>query len=576
MPGHRKQTTSQTTKRTTATAPKAATVKATAGKSITVKGKATRVKAASQQPIVPWLITGTVEAERRGVDTNSENNRKTVNQYVETLVERDPLLFRARAYYDLLPIGTGIKVSSKYPAIDGVAKRWWVTAVMDERQSRVSIDLFATGNAVARVPIGKDVNELPTVELIPVSQIEKIITDANGTPTHYMRVWRVVVYGTEAIPDGPVEGRKVVTATEKVMTEYIPAAEIVHTAINVGSKDLRGISPLQVAAKWATVYSRSLEGIHLKSLVNGFLAFHAKVLGVDESDEQVQSLRDMFDDTLIDRTDLNGVAYRTIPQGQVLTTSENVTMEALGPGNQAGSMDAELRRLMLMTAVACGIPEFAFSDGNYANLASSESQANPFFRQMQSHQRAVVRHIRGIYKLVFDRFVTVNKMFADGTILNELKAEGMGHLSDAVMIAAPDILTPSVEKLGPVVAELVAAEIVSREHANQMLGNDWSTMSEQIQKEKAAGFVSAPAAPPAGTIAFAADRAATESPVDAKRAVMRKITREYFEAVKGSGGDAAKMKAAHTKWLADMKAAMGELIDTAKAVGVESINGKKG
>ena len=445
-----------------------------------------------QAPTIAGMSTGLNESERRGQDLYSEGNRQRMAASIETLRERNPLIYRMVDYFTRLALKEGMSVGSEEPAIDAIAKRIWSANNMDDNQQRWLTETFQSGMFVGRVVADELRPAIPAWVIYPTSQV-KHIAMRNGMPWYYTIEWREGQY-VEPRPAGVHEGRSLQYAGERWYSEDIPAEQIVLVSISVGAKDVRGISPLQTMIKWAILYGRSLESQHLLTIARSMLALHIKLGGADINDPQVVATRDYIEGLLVDRTDLDGFSYKTMPTGQILVTGDQVEMQGVSVmGNKASadSSETETRRLLLMAAVGPGAPEVFLGDGNFANLASADAQSNPFFQIISGWQQAAKREVRGMMRLSFDALVRSGAFPQSEALLRKHNVE---HLADLVQVHAPDIMAPSIEKLGPVAAQLVASKTWSRQYANKKMGTDitWEEMSHQIDEEIAAGYVSDP------------------------------------------------------------------------------------
>lgn len=456
------------------------------------RGKAKTALAATgtQTNPFPWLMGGREKPETRGVD--ERNSRADLNaQQIDTERHRDPIVFRAVDYFDKLPLGTGLNIESDNEVVLMAARRFWRANDLDSVQHQVAIELAQTAMVVAHLP--KDVppdglNALaytPTLELVPTGQVQRIATKL-GKPWYFRRQWEDREYPE---PSGEIKAGKSSLVGLPVWYEQdIPAEDVVYTAINRGAKELRGVSMLQPALYWTKLYARTLKMVYVHSVAKAFLAFQVKVQGMTEGSKAFDELKDRLENSLINQLDPSGEEYKALATGQALITGQNVDVSVLSSKVAADSQDDEKRRLLLQAAVATGLPEVFLSDGNYANLASSMTQSNPFFRLMQSHQATLVEFFRKVFEKAFDRYLEAG-WFKDVPL-----EPGMVHVSDHLKISAPDILTPDIATLGPVVATLTTGGNISLQQGAALLGLDWDETKEQLLAEKAEGLTPTPPA----------------------------------------------------------------------------------
>jgi len=435
--------------------------------------------------------SGRRQSERRGIDDWSPTDKKRA-ETIETARRADPIISRGIQYYVMLSIGTGLRLDSRKEdgadssggdAVLDFCRTFWDANEMDDQQEVIATELTGHANLYAHMPKPTRVDPrefVPGMQLIPSGQIFRIATK-DGKPWYYRRQWRDRDY---AEPEkGVREGVKAKDSREKIFEQDIMAEEMVHFAMNRGAQDLRGVSMFEAAIYWSTLYHRVLDTVWAYAVARSMFATHITV--DDANPDQVEKTKNYIQDNiLVDREDPTGQTYKTIGVGQVLTTGGGITIEQLTQSMAAGTIDAEIRRVLLMAAVALGLPEFALSDGNYSNLASSQSQNAPFFRTLLSHQHHITRAIRRILRKALDWYVVAGK-----SGIKSIKPPDDGsHIVDWIEIIAPNVLEPEVSAIGSIVLQLVTGGIWSKEYANQFLGTDWDKMMDQIKAEKDAGF----------------------------------------------------------------------------------------
>jgi len=532
----------------------------------------------SHDPILDFILTGKIDPRSRGTDQANTTQKRNLSKVIGTLRERDPLIFRTVDYHDKLAIGAGLSWTARQPAVKDITERIWSENDFDDLASRIVVELFCSGAACNRVPPTESKLFLPRVDLIPDSQIKQIATTETGEPWYYTREWTTRIYPNPK--DGAYQGSPALSSTPKQMCEDIPADQVVYQAINRGAKDVRGVSPLESMVKWSTLYGRSLESIYMLSMAKSFLAFHMELQGDDPEDERVKSMRDMIDEQLVDKTDLNGQVYRSLPTGQFIVTGEGAKINPLGAQVNAGSMADEVRRLMLMAAVGPGVPEVFFSDGDYSNLASSATQANPFFKLMMAFQAKIIRIMKLILRKCFDQ------MMVHGILMDIPLEPGMQHPVDYVDITGPDILTPDVAVLGPVAVQLMDSGAWSPQYACKRLGVEggWEQMQKEIEEAKAKGWKPRPTQVSFGfngpsnvepDLSGLARRHLTErheetvKPMRESRARMQESVKGLFEAIKGSDKKPETVKALVDAWKQGATSEITSVIEDTRVIGQE-------
>ena len=555
------------------------------------------MKAATQQND-PWgyLLKGNKVAKERGHDKFGASQKKMLQQ-LETQRDRDPVLFRAVNYFVQLGLGSGITWTCEDKKLAPIIKAIWRANRLDKAQTEMAIEFATSGNLFSRVPPLKQPapdskQVIPGIDTMPTCQIDKIATK-DGEVWYYRRVWEELVYPEPT--KGVQKSDTAITTTKESRFEDILADEVVHTKMMAGASELRGVSSLQPAAHWSQLYGRTVETVWMAAVARAMFFFHAEL--EEGGEDALEKFVDAIESQMVTRTDPAGFDYSTVPIGQVLATTGGVKFTALGGDVKGGAVDDEMRRVLLMAATAMGMPEFALSDGNYSNLASAESQSNPFYRLMQSFQDDIIDHITEVLKICLDRL-------GDAKLLPGVKlADGQDHPIDLVTVNGPDILSKDIVGLGAVLVNMVNADIVSRKRAAEMLGEDWNIIEEQIKAERKAGFTKPttqpaqqPGGPPGGSMLpfpidalrsmnLSNDPAKTEDgkprhpeiykKMRAIRTGMLDVLDQYRNSLLLAGDDTNEQQAAVAIFYSEMIAKFKELLTVSRETGKESVEDGK-
>ena len=519
---------------------------------------------------------GFVSSKKRGQDTWSTADSMTL-QEIETLRKRNPLVFRMVDFYDKITMGTGVTITCEDEAVLVPAMQFWKLNDGRNFQHQAAVELAGTGNAYVWVP-PIDVNDdglatVPKMVLIPSCQIERIATK-DGKVWYYRWTWEELTYPD---PKEDVQtGTSSISTTQVTKYRDIPAEQMNHVALNRGAGELRGVSMIAPSVPWIKTYSRALETSWAVAVARAMFLWHVKL--ENATDKTIADFLTMLENQLVYRTDPEGNSYLTAATGQFLVTKKGDEIEGMSSDLRGGTIDPELRRLFLMGIISSGLPEFMMSDGDYSNLASSLSQSNPFFRLMESFQNTMLDQvIRGTLRLAFDQYAKVG--------INIPLLEGAEHPSDALNIALPKILSDDIESMIPPLVQAVNADILSREDSAELLGRKWEDIAARIAAERAQGFVKAvpPAFPPATVPPglFGAQKAILAAlkdeglPTDdlstSARARLTKMLSDYKKALLASNGDKAAMVTAYREFKTRAFADLQELMQTANAVGKESV-----
>lgn len=522
----------------------------------------------------PWLIQGLQSPRTRGVDERNTVADLNAKQ-IDAERHRDPVIFRAVDYYDKLPLGTGITLESENDTVLMAAQRFWRANNFDQVQHMIAIELAQTATIVGWLP--KDVRPdgvetleyVPSFELIPTGQVDRIATK-NGKLWYFRREWEDREY-PEPEPEAKRRASSLIGAPV-IMSQDLLAEDVVYMAINRGAQELRGASMLTPALYWTKLYSRTLKMIYVHSIAKAWLALHIKVSGMNEGDPNLEALKEKVEGTLLNQLDPSGEEYKALGSGQALITGQNAEVNVLASKVGADSQDDEKRRLLLQAAVSTGLPEVFLSDGDYANLASSMTQSNPFFRLMLSHQKSLLDFFRLVFEKAFDRYR------AAGWFEDVALPPGKTHIVDLLKISAPEILTPDVAVLGPITTQLVDSEMISRRTAANMLGLNWEEEKTQIEAERLEGFK--PKAPPVMGLPFSAlglatngeseTREETETVAEKMARKSAAATKEFAKAMEklGATKDRQAALAAFTKYRKKARAILTEALEAGRKVGV--------
>lgn len=533
-----------------------------------------------QDPPVRVHSPGIPKSERRGYDTFARTDKERAEK-IEMARHRDPIISRGIQYYVMLSIGEGLTLAPSEPdsdeakAVLDYAHSFWEANDFDDLQYVIATELTGQFNLFAYMPkpsAGKEF--MPGVQLIPHGQIHRIATQ-DGKPVYYTRRWEEREYrapNTSRHKAPTVKETKAITYEQDILAE-----EMVHFAMNRGAQDLRGVSMFESAIYWSTLYHRVLDTIWAYSVARSMFAHHMTVPG--NADKVEKARRQIETDILIDREDSAGQRYKSIAVGQTLITGDALKINQLTPSTTAGTLDSEMRRILLMAATAIGLPEFALSDGNYSNLASSESQNVPFFRLLQAHQRMIIRAHRRILRKAFDW------MRASGQMASMQPPEGKSHIVEWIDILARDVLSPNIWALAGALTSAVSAGWMSRQQAAQMAGLDWQDTVEQRVDEKSKGLETKPAnpfgfpdlgsgAPPTPAqmakmfMGYDGGRDETQGTASRVETAGQKAIREYAAALKEAGPDRERMLQAYVKYARILRDDLQTAVDSGRKLGL--------
>lgn len=175
--------------------------------------------------------------------------------------------------------------------------------------------------------------------------------------------------------------------------EFVPAAEMEHTPINVDSDVQRGRSQLEPLLERDQQFNDWLKYRLALNLARTAIVLHKQVEGATPT--QLAALRDpkQRDSPGNDRKTRMFKPFTTI------TTGKGVEYKLLTPNLQAQDAQHDGRSLQLNMAAATGFPEFMFTgDSSNANYASALVSEGPAFREFESWQDFFTPVYRRIYR----------------------------------------------------------------------------------------------------------------------------------------------------------------------------------
>lgn len=293
--------------------------------------------------------------------------RQTTRRYVlsncHAAADRNPIAKRAIGYMSSFVIGDGFNLVVKNPEVET-----FLQAFIDdpdnairEYERQALKDLLTDGELFLRCFTGSGDSAGMTV-VVPIRpwEIQYIHTEPQFIRRRLLYRWQPY---TVHNPDDPYPG-------QIFAPEDIPAADMLHVAINRRSYELRGRPELYAVLPWLKAYKDWLENRARQNYWRGALLWWVKIKAAAGVVAQ------------------KAIQYSRPPTpGSIAVTSENEEWQALNAPVAAGDAAEDGRQIKLMTAVGFGLPEYFLGDGENANLASSKSQQLPAlttFSEMQS------------------------------------------------------------------------------------------------------------------------------------------------------------------------------------------------
>lgn len=289
--------------------------------------------------------------------------RRYVLSNCHAAADRNPIAKRAIGYMSSFVVGDGFNLICKNPDVEELLEDFIDDPdnAIREYERQALKDLLTDGELFIRSFMGSGVSAGMTV-VVPIRpwEIQYIHTERQFIRRRIYYRWQPYTLHN---PDDPEPG-------QIFAPEDIPAAEMLHVAINRRSYELRGRPELYAVLPWLKAYKDWLENRARQNYWRGALLWWVKIKGAPGIIAQKVA------------------QYQRPPApGSVAVTSDNEEWSALNAPVSADDAAEDGRQIKLMTAVGFGLPEYFLGDGSNANLASSKSQQLPAlttFAEMQS------------------------------------------------------------------------------------------------------------------------------------------------------------------------------------------------
>lgn len=292
---------------------------------------------------------------------------------------RNPIANRACKYTASFVVGEGFSLACKANEVRELLEAFIDHEDNDLRtyERQAPIDLLVDGELMLRLYRGSDetAGQLAAVPQRPW-ECQYIQTEKG----FFRR--RIAYHFVRSLTEGDAW-----TSAGETETEDVPAADMLHVAINRHGYELRGRPELYAALPWLRAYKEWLENRarqnHWRTSFMWFV--------------QVKT------------TAANAVAavaarWRRPPTpGSVAVESDAVNVLPLSNPIAANDASEDGRQIKLMTAVAFGLPEYMLADGSNANLASSTSQQLPALMTFADMQRTLIEEL---WTPLFRRVIT--------------------------------------------------------------------------------------------------------------------------------------------------------------------------
>lgn len=348
--------------------------------------------------------------------------REYVLSNTHAAYQRNPIAKRAVNYVSAFVVGPGFNLTAKNDKVDKVLQAFIDSEDngIREYERQAVRDLLVDGELMLRF-----FEERGECVLVPMRPWECQWIETE--PGFFRRKLNFHFQFYKTAGDSPL-----VAETEQI---DIPAAEMLHVAINRHSYELRGRPELYSVLPWLRAYKDWLENRARQNHWRNALLWLVKVTAAAPSVIAAVAAR-----------------WRKPPTpGSVAVESDKVDVQALTNG--VGSTDAgdDGRQIKLMSAVGMGLPEYMLSDGENANLATATKQELPALTTFEEFQTIMIE------QLWYPVFKRVLQAAIDAGTLPE-QCQEMDADGDPVMDEPPDDMdSDDAYELGPNGERMAAA-----------------------------------------------------------------------------------------------------------------------
>lgn len=417
------------------------------------------------------------------------STRERVLTNTHAAYQRNPIANRGCKYFSNFTIGEGFNLTCRNKDVEKILQ-----AFIDDPDNEVRtyerqavIDLLVDGELMLRWY--SDKNSIVMAPMRPW-ECQYIKTEAG-----FFR--RRISYRFNLTPaqgDDP-------TAVQGAEQVDVPAAEMLHVAINRHGYELRGRPELYPILPWLKAYKDWLENRARQNYWRGALVFWISVKNAAAPVLAAVAAR-----------------WRKPPSpGSVAVETENVTVNTVTNPVAAGDASEDGRQIKLMSAVGLGLPEYFLGDGNNSNLASATKQQLPALTSFGEFQDVLVEML---WTPAFKRVLTwaiengqlpaqVEEQDADGDpvlyddplptttpapipgepaapVLPRKQSKRMIDTLDAFDVAYAPIQGTDIVNIAQAMNMALMNNLASRETASTEMGFDYGIEKKRIERERMA------------------------------------------------------------------------------------------
>ena len=453
----------------------------------TIRQKARTWLGEDLDPFRKWKVNWT-EVKKESDDSNFIRKEKLAKSFEAW--ERNPIAESGIEYKVTYILGKGLQYTVEHPDIERALNRFWQENNMPMLHVELVRSLFVDGELFLYFP-KTEIGQNPVLVPIDASEIEYIARDPENfrNVAYYHRKYKAYNYPSFE------ENSSLAVLSYEERHENILSEDIIHFKLGSLLNLSRGRGVLFRIHEYLDEFTAWLKIRKMLHKAKGAFAWIFKV-GTDSQttvDEWQTRLNNFA------KYDSDGNLLDAIPTGQPIVIGKSMDITTPSPNIGASGAFEDGRQLRMMAAVGMRLPEYMLSDGENANLATTQSQESPMVRCMEADQEKVRLLFLQIFDKVLDMLIQVGDLQEEYEI-ETVKPDGTSETvsrptKELYDLIFPEIATSDISELAGPIQQLITHKVLSRETACTLLGYDWEQEKERIKQEEKEGFISIPKLP---------------------------------------------------------------------------------
>ena len=294
----------------------------------------------------------------------------------------NPLAYAIVEQQTSFVLGGGAKVVANDSRVQRVVDRFWSDAEnrMALRVYSIQTELSLFGEQFIRFFTDEVTGRVIVRQLDPL-YVKEIRTDAEDLEKAVAYRW--------APPRGLLDAGSLLGDGE-----WVPAAEVLHVAVNKVSSGLRGRSDLAPVLPYLRRYREWLDDRIIQNKLKGAVVWDVAVAGAGRA--EINRLR---------------AQWPVAPdRGTVLFHNENEKWQPVKAQIDAGDASADGRAIRLMVAVGALLPEHYLAEGGNANRATAAEMGLPAIKRFQRRQEVLRAALSAIVERVIEEGVKAGRL----------------------------------------------------------------------------------------------------------------------------------------------------------------------